>query len=167
MKIPVLLPNIFDHPFTYESDKKAEVGEYVVVPFGKINAIGVVWDQFEKENKNKKFKIKKIKNFLNIEKLNENTIKFLNWFSEYNLVPKGMALKLHLLSSDAVEVLAEKEYLKFDEKLKINNYELSKEQDNAFKDLIKKDEKFRTHVLQGTTGSGKTIVYFNAIKKKN
>ncbi len=166
MKIPVLLPNIFDHPFTYESDKKAEVGEYVVVPFGKINAIGVVWDQFEKENKNKKFKIKKIKNFLNIEKLNENTIKFLNWFSEYNLVPKGMALKLHLLSSDAVEVLAEKEYLKFDEKLKINNYELSKEQDNAFKDLIKKDEKFRTHVLQGTTGSGKTIVYFNAIKKK-
>ena len=50
MKIPVLLPNIFDHPFTYESDKKAEVGEYVVVPFGKTNAIGVVWDQFEKEN---------------------------------------------------------------------------------------------------------------------
>ena len=44
MKIPVLLPNIFDHPFTYESDKPAEVGEYVVVPFGKTNAIGVVWD---------------------------------------------------------------------------------------------------------------------------
>ena len=35
MKIPVLLPNIFDHPFTYESDKKAEAGEYVIVPFGK------------------------------------------------------------------------------------------------------------------------------------
>ena len=25
MKIPVLLPNIFNHPFTYESDKKIEV----------------------------------------------------------------------------------------------------------------------------------------------
>ena len=50
MKIPVLLPNIFDHPFTYESEKQAEAGEYVVVPFGKANAIGVVWDQFEKEN---------------------------------------------------------------------------------------------------------------------
>ena len=99
MKIPVLLPNIFDHPFTYESEKKVEVGQYVVIPFGKANAIGVVWDQFEKENKNKKFKIKKIKKFLNIPKLNANTIKFLNWFSEYNLVPKGMALKLHLLSN--------------------------------------------------------------------
>ena len=117
MKIPVLLPNIFDHPFTYESNKKAEVGEYVVVPFGKKDSIGVVWDQFENENSNKKFKIKKIKKFLNISKLNENNIKFLNWFSEYNLVPKGMALKLHLLSSEAIENLAEKEYSKFEEKL--------------------------------------------------
>ena len=47
MKIPVLLPNIFDHPFTYESDKKVEVGAYVEVPFGKTDAIGVVWDQFD------------------------------------------------------------------------------------------------------------------------
>ena len=166
MKIPVLLPNIFDHPFTYETDKKAEVGEYVVVSFGKTDATGIVWDQFEKENSNKKFKIKKIKKFLNISKLNENTIKFLNWFSEYNLVPKGMALKLHLLSSEAIENLAEKEYFKFGEKLKSNNYKLSKEQEDAFKNLVKNDKKFRTHVLQGTTGSGKTIVYFNAIKKK-
>ena len=31
---------------------------------------------------------------------------------------------------------------------------------------FKKNNKFRVHLLQGTTGSGKTIVYFNAIKKK-
>ena len=135
MKIPILLPNIFDHPFTYEYEKKAEVGQYVLVPFGKTNAIGVVWDQFEKENKNKKFKIKKIKKILNIPKLNENTIKFLNWFSEYNLVPKGMALKLNLLSNEAIEILEEKEYIKFDEKLHLNNYKLNKEQNDAFKNL--------------------------------
>ena len=117
MKIPVLLPNIFDHPFTYESDKKVEVGRYVLVPFGKKDAVGVVWDQFEKEKDNKKFKIKKIKKIFNVNKLNENSIKFLNWFSEYNIVPKGMALKLHLLSSEAIEDLKEKEYLKFNEKL--------------------------------------------------
>ena len=52
MKIPVLLPNIFDHPFTYESNKKVEVGRYVLVPFGKSDAVGVVWDQFEKEKNN-------------------------------------------------------------------------------------------------------------------
>ena len=151
MKIPVLLPNIFDHPFTYESVKKVEVGRYVLVPFGKKDAVGVVWDQFEKEKNNKKFKIKKIKKIFNVNKLNENSIKFLNWFSEYNIVPKGMALKLHLLSSEAIENLKEKEYLKFNEKHRFNKYELSKEQYEAYKDLIKKDEKFRTHVLQGTT----------------
>ena len=86
MKIPVLLPNIFYHPFTYESDKKVEVGKYVLVPFGKSDAVGVVWDQFEKEKNNKKFKIKKIKKTFNINQLNENSIKFLNWFSEYNIV---------------------------------------------------------------------------------
>ena len=66
MKIPVLIPNIFDHPFTYEADVKLEIGEYVIVPFGKSNMIGIVWDQFEKSQE-KKFKIKKI-----IKKIDKN-----------------------------------------------------------------------------------------------
>ena len=60
MKYPILLPNIFDHPFTYESPLKLKVGDYVNVPFGKKSITGVVWDQFEKNN-NKKFDIKSIK----------------------------------------------------------------------------------------------------------
>ena len=35
MKFPVLIPNIFDHPFTYTSDINLNVGDYVEVPFGK------------------------------------------------------------------------------------------------------------------------------------
>ena len=35
MKIPVLLPNIFNYPFTYESaNLKLNIGDYVIVPFG-------------------------------------------------------------------------------------------------------------------------------------
>ena len=37
MKYPILLPNIFNHAFTYESDLKLMIGDYVVVPFGKSN----------------------------------------------------------------------------------------------------------------------------------
>ena len=59
MKKPVLIPNIFDHPFTYETDIKLESGEYVIVPFGKTKAQGVVWNEFEQSQK-KKFKTKKI-----------------------------------------------------------------------------------------------------------
>ena len=51
MKIAILIPNIFNHPFTYNSDLNLEVGNYVVVPFGKTEVTGVVWDEFEKKKK--------------------------------------------------------------------------------------------------------------------
>jgi len=49
MKVPILLPNIFNYPFTYESDINLKVGDYVIVPFGKSKITGVVWDEFEKK----------------------------------------------------------------------------------------------------------------------
>ena len=109
MKIPVLIPNIFNHPFTYDTNLKLNVGDYVKVPFGKSEITGVVWNEFEKENK-KKFKIKNINTKLEIEPLKVETIKFLNWFSEYNLIPKGMSLKLHLLSGEAIKSFNELDY---------------------------------------------------------
>ena len=66
MEVPILLPNIFNYPFTYESSElDLKVGDYVLVPFGKSNIIGVVWDQFEKR-KDKKFVTKKIIRKINI-----------------------------------------------------------------------------------------------------
>ena len=59
MKVPILLPNIFNHPFTYETTLNLKVGNYVVVPFGKSKITGVVWNEFEKK-KNKKFSIRKV-----------------------------------------------------------------------------------------------------------
>ena len=53
MKIPVLIPNIFDHPFTYESEINVNKGDYITVPFGKSKKVGVVWDNFEKQSKKK------------------------------------------------------------------------------------------------------------------
>ena len=46
MKYPILVPNIFNHPFTYESNLNLKVGDYVMVPFGKSKITGVVWDEF-------------------------------------------------------------------------------------------------------------------------
>ena len=165
MKFPVLIPNIINHAFTYESNLKLKPGEYVRVPFGKSEKIGVIWNEFEKDKK-KYFKIKNIKKKLNINPLKIETINFLNWFSEYNLVPKGMALKMHLLSGEAIENFKEVEYEKYFLKTKIKQYELNEEQENAFNEISKKIKNFRVHLLQGTTGSGKTIVYFKAIKEK-
>ena len=166
MKIPILLPNIFDYPFTYDSSNlDLKLGDYVIVPFGKTKMTGLVWNQFEK-NPKKKFLTRKITKKLNISSLNVNTIKFLNWFSEYNIVPKGMSLKLHLLSNEAIESHYDKEYREYNLVKKTNKIRLSDEQSKSAKKIMEADGKFRVHVLQGTTGSGKTIVYFNCLKKK-
>ena len=45
-KFPILLPNIFNYPFTYKSNLNLKVGDYVLVPFGKSKITGVVWDEF-------------------------------------------------------------------------------------------------------------------------
>ena len=165
MKVPILLPNIFNHPFTYESSNlDLKIGDYVIVPFGKYKITGVVWNEFEKDKK-KKYLIKKVIQKLKIPSLKNNTIKFLNWFSEYNMVPKGMTLKLLLLSSNVVEKFPEKNYLIYKGKLKDNNIKLSQKQKQSLKKMNISNDKFRVHVLQGTTGSGKTMVYFEALKQ--
>ncbi len=166
MKIPILLPNIFDHPFTYKSsDANLKLGDYVEVPFGKSTKVGIVWDEFEK-NKNKEYLIKNVIRKLQVPSLNLETINFLKWFSEYNIVPIGMSLKLHLLSNEAIETQNKEELEKYNKYEKPNKIKLSSEQLNSVNDITINDNKFRVHVIQGTTGSGKTIVYFNSLKKK-
>ena len=166
MKIPILLPNIFDHPFTYKSSEtNLKLGDYVEVPFGKNKKIGIVWDEFEK-NKKKQYLIKNVIRKLQIPPLNLETINFLKWFSEYNIVPIGMSLKLHLLSNEAIETQNNEEIQKYNTYKKPIEIKLSNEQLTSVNDITKNDNKFRVHVIQGTTGSGKTILYFNSLKKK-
>ncbi len=163
MKYPVLLPYIFNYPFTYETGMNLKVGDYVLVPFGKKNITGVIWNKFEDNNK-KKFKLKKIIKKFNTNPLKANTINFLNWFAEYNLISKGMALKLVMLSSNVIEDKETKLYKNFDNKFKKNIIRLSSEQNKSLKKMNTSNKKFRVHVLQGTTGSGKTLVYFETLK---
>jgi primosomal protein N' (replication factor Y) (superfamily II helicase) len=80
------------------------------------------------------------------------------------MIPKGMALKLLLLSSNTIEEISGEIYEQFKTVVKQNKIELSKEQKNCLKKMNASNQKFRVHVLQGTTGSGKTMVYFEALK---
>ena len=125
MKVPVLVPKIFNFPFTYDSGslKNLTPGDLVVVPFGKNEEIGVVWDKIQSSNK--KFKIKKIRLKIDNFKINKNLIKFINWFSAYNLASKGMVLKMCL--GDQKNATKIEKYKK--EKLnKITKFTLNKDQ---------------------------------------
>ena len=167
MKVPVLIPRIFDHPHTYLSGRfgKLKAGSIVQVPFGREKEIGVVWDKTEETKKNFRLKtILEIKPFSFSDKL----INFINWFSIYNLVPKGMVLKM-FLGNDLLSSKKSDFKLQYISSEKIR-FELNYDQKKCLKDIQNFGNNFSVTLLQGITGSGKTLVYFERIKenlKKN
>ncbi len=162
MKAQVLLPKLFNFSFTYETKKeKLTPGDIVEVPFGKEKAIGVVWPDESFTSKNIKIKIiqKKISNI----SLNKNFINFIKWFAMYNVTPIGLVLKMVIGSNKNLFIKNDKKFEP--RKTKSKKFNLNQEQNNALKFLGLKNDRFDVSVLQGTTGSGKTLVYFARIKQ--
>ena len=162
MRVQVLLPKVFNFSFTYNTNKKKlKVGDIVEVPFGKNKEIGVVWPG--KNTELKKIKIKNINKKIEKISINKNLIDFIKWFAMYNMTPVGLVLKMAIGKNGNFFNKRDKE---LDDKIYIpNKYLLNEEQNAALNFLNLKNNKFDVSVLQGTTGSGKTLVYFERIKK--
>ena len=163
MKVPVLVPKIFNFPFTYNSGdiENLKLGDIVIVPFGKNKEIGVVWNKIQPSVK--KFKLRSIEKKIDNFRINKDLISYINWFSSYNLVSKGMVLKMCL--GDKKNVSKIEEYKKEKINKKKYNFLLNKDQKKSFEDLTKFGNSFNVSLLQGVTGSGKTLVYFERIKE--
>ena len=160
MKAQVLLPKVFNFPFTYNSEKKNKVGDIVEVPFGSRKEIGVIWKNKHEELKN--IKIKSINKNTGYS-INRRLVEFIEWFSSYNMVPIGLVLKMAIGGND--KFLKKKNDLIEIKQTQVKNFNLNNEQTEALEFLKKINNKFDVAVLQGTTGSGKTLVYFERIKK--
>jgi len=164
MKVAVLFPKIFDYPFTYKSEisESLKSGDFVKAPFGSSEITGVVWPY--EQITEKKFKIKKISKKINVKNLNSSMIKFISWFSKYNLVPLGMSLKMCLLNKDVVEKTFNKEFNKFKIKNRDNKFLLNAEQKKSLSFIRHIGNNYNVTVLEGVPGSGKTLVYFERVK---
>ena len=162
MKAQVLLPKIFNFSFTYKTKKeKLTPGDIVEVPFGKEKAIGVVWPSESFVPKD--IKIKNIHKKIGKISLNKNFINFMKWFAMYNVTPVGLVLKMVIGGNKNLFIKNDKN---FDLRaIKAKKFKLNQEQNDALKFLNSKNNRFDVSVLQGTTGSGKTLVYFERIKK--
>ncbi len=97
----VLVAYPLDQEFTYSftEDQIIKVGTIVLVPFRSKSYLGVVRNIKDKTN----FDLKKIKSIKETSSysISQKTIKFLEWIASYNLIPKGLVLKMILPKSEA------------------------------------------------------------------
>ena len=162
MLYDVVVTRPFDKVFTYSStNEQLEIGQVVLVPFGKKIEAGIIW---KKNVKNPGYEIKEVTKICNDLILQNSSIDFINWIASYTLAPLGAVLKLFLINNDIVEF--DKEKLDSFKNTEPSLVTLSEEQANSFKEITQSFNKSNKPVLlEGVTGSGKTEVYFEIIDK--
>lgn len=91
----VLLPLPFDDVFDYEADEGLQVGQIVIVPFGREELAGVIFKLGKSAGIDNK-KIKKIKEVTDFTKLSRVMLEFIKKTAAYNMAPLGLVLKMVL-----------------------------------------------------------------------
>ena len=110
-RVPVLLPVALDSTYDYKlvSGMTAPPGSFVMVPFGRQERLGVVWDvPAEGGRQVAEIKLKAIAEVLDVPPLPAIAMRFVEWVAKYTLGQKGMVLRLMMGASAAFESVPQK-----------------------------------------------------------
>ncbi len=99
----VLLPLALDGPYSYRvpPGMALDAGDYVAVPLGPRQMIGVVWACKDRAGTDKK--LRDVLGRFDMEPMTETHRKFVDWLSAYYLEPAGNVLRMVLRSPGAFE----------------------------------------------------------------
>ncbi len=110
-RVPVLLPVALDTTYDYKlpSGMPAPPGSFVMVPFGRQERLGVVWDApTEGSGTVAEAKMKAIAEVLDVPPLPLIAMRFVEWVAKYTLGQKGMVLRLMMGASAAFETVPQR-----------------------------------------------------------
>jgi len=98
---PVNVPEAFD--YAVPAHLSVKVGDFVIAPIGKQMKIGVVWGVATPSDRT----LKEIVDIKHTRALPAKMIDFVNWAADYNVVSKGLVLRMVIRSYKALEPSAE------------------------------------------------------------
>ena len=157
--VEVLLPIRSSKLFTYRAIEGLYPGDYVSVPVRRSVENGIVWRTNVSicDESNLKSVISKI----DLDPCPPTMMKFIEEFARYNVCPAGFVVKsllkgigkLPQKNSAIRELLADYDVI------------LNQEQEAAVKLITEVTDNFRTILIDGVTGSGKTETYMTAVRQ--
>ena len=159
----VLLPVRTSNTFAYHYDKPLVIGQLVLVPFRSKVIIGVI---LSTESKFDPAKTKSIITHYDLF-LDKAFVNFLSRASNYNIISIGLLIKavfsgFDIKKADFPDIIGRNKEQKLLLKKEII---LSHEQQLAYDKLVKLADDRETILLQGVTGSGKTLVYLKYLEE--
>ncbi|MBM3579212.1 MAG: primosomal protein N' [Alphaproteobacteria bacterium] len=163
--VQILLPLALDEPFTYKDEIGVEIGDVVLVEFGKKRIWGLVVSR-------KSLVInQRIKSVLEKNprvRFSKKQLEFLEKIASYNLASRGLVLRafIGILNSNRIK----KEPQALTQKISPEKFllkKLSDAQRSCFDRLWTKicQRDLTPFLIDGVTGSGKTEIYFALIAK--
>ncbi len=180
--INCLIPLHLKDPLTYIwpfEDKEPQVGTRLLLPLKGRDIVGILWEKKAKPP-DASIKLKKVKKVLDKEALlPTNLLNFIKWAANYYFYPIGRAvaeaLPPEFISSTkkGTAKIADKslkigksqfKILSWDNK-QIKRYSHEQKKAISFIEKSLLSEQFEPILLFGVTGSGKTAVYIEAVKR--
>lgn len=146
---------------SYWGESTYQVGELVIVPLGKRNALGCVLGESNDQSVSEE-KVRSITEKAYPFSLEEGYVKFLEWVSEYYHYPLGQ------LISDILpkEMKRPRAIKKIEGSSSVKEIPLNQAQLTALAQVTGQKDKFERWLLHGVTGSGKSNVYLSLIREQ-
>lgn len=162
MKIDVAIPRTKVDVFTYTTSEELEVGDLVLVPLRNAVKHGIVVNA--KSSRSVKG-LRKITEIVEKKFLPYSLIQLYTWIAEYYIASRGEVLRLALPAKLLKATPAISEQTVSD--IKTPSHRPTVRQDEAIRQITDALQKkiFRTFLLFGITGSGKTEVYLRSVKE--